>query len=317
MLVYLIVILSSCIIGEDKIIIEMLKDIVKKIDNIEAEMKEMKEKFNEIEEEMKENFKKYTGEYSLKLAKSSLVSITISPATPLNNTSGCGSVVEINEKWYIATAAHIIIKEKEKENCTRTVVKITDVNENDISYSPYALVYKKNEIDVALIPVTNIKKIGTIKPLKVPEKIIEIPSTIISLTIRDKNLVSQFCNIVEIETDRLITNCGGTHGYSGSPYLTLNGEFIGIHQVQGPLPHLNGDKESVGKTMLNHFISECWNVNKYFSNECQEEYINILNLHSRNPRCTIVPTSFLRNLLNNSIADKIEFGTCEENEKDL
>jgi hypothetical protein len=88
---------------------------------------------------------------------------------------------------------------------------------------------------------------------------------------------------VEIETNRLITNCGGTHGHSGLPYLTLKGEFIGVHKGQGPLPHLNGDEESVGKTMLNHFISEYWNVSKYFSDECQKEYIDILNLHSRNP----------------------------------
>jgi hypothetical protein len=86
------------------------------------------------------------------------------------------AVVEINENWYIATRAHVIINEE--LNCTKKIVeKIMDVNENDISYSPYALVYKKGDIDAALILLTNIKKIKRIvKPLKVPSTIISFIS---------------------------------------------------------------------------------------------------------------------------------------------
>jgi prefoldin subunit 5 len=299
----------------------------KKFKKMEEKIEKMEEKFKKMEDNFyKELYyqfdvitKKFSGEHSFMLARESTVSITFSPPSSLNNTNACGSVVEINGNLYIATAAHVIFNNE--SNCTRSIERIADVYGHNISFSTYGLIHNNPNIDIALIPITGTKVIENVKPLKVPKENIEMPSIIISTSIRNGALVYLYCHVLEIHAERLITNCGGTHGHSGSGYLTLNGEFIGIHKGQGPIAHLEGDEESLGKKMLEDFGSECWNPNKYFSDECQKKFINISSFHSRNPRCTVVPSSFLRSLSDGLNVNKMELGSCKEkkvcNEKEV
>jgi hypothetical protein len=287
---------------KDMVVKDDLVDMVVK-DDIVKLRKEIMEEIMDVRQDIKLLENLLQGSDAFRATQKSTVIINFYPPTStFNNSEACGSVVTLNRKLYVSTAKHVVYDDIKK--CIRSISNITDINGKNILFKKEVIIFENEDFDIALIEVTSNFKF----PLKVVDLEVDFPEEIFSVSIRNGNFVYQRCMIMEISSTKLITNCGETHGFSGTGYVNYNGELVGIHRGQGPLAHADGDEIQFGEAQWESYVLKCFNVNSFFKKECEEDLKRFLEFIGRNPRCSVIPAFLLRRLLNEG--KKVPMGNC-------
>ncbi|KAK8884607.1 hypothetical protein M9Y10_043723 [Tritrichomonas musculus] len=152
---------------------------------------------------------------------------------------GCGNLITINDKFYVSTCLHVVYDKQNQKTYKLHRIEFTDMKL--LNFVNNILIFS-NSIDLALIEVSPdmIHQKYAIKPLN---QDFSYGQSLIGISYRQKYTSMLSCRIVEKqnymtkmeseESLELITNCGGSNGYSGTGFLNDDGFLIAIHTGSG------------------------------------------------------------------------------------
>jgi hypothetical protein len=240
-----------------------------------------------------------TGEQALKFANAASVQIEVTPATNRGNTMGCGTIVEIDGDLFVATNRHLFVCENGTHCRRHTKLSLLG---GTLLQSRCAERWHK-VYDLALIPIHDIPGVRGLKVLNHPPM---LGTTLWSISNREHGAVMGICHVLEKKRLWFESNCGGTHGFSGTGYLNGAGELVGVHKGQGEFNHMEegfGNVTERDEVLSFEYdwdatVGECTRPtnNGTLSVACLELLKTYIQVAARNPRTSVVPGYILHDL---------------------
>jgi hypothetical protein len=250
-----------------------------------------------------------TGIPARALAAAAAVKVSISPCSPLGNCHASGILVKMSgNRSFVATCKHVLLAMSDTPNstgaCKRKIRSLTMISGQKLAQTGDPLFPSAAAVDVALIPVA---QIPDLEGVKVSQTKVTPGATIYGVSNRENGVAYLQCQVIDREPwapYRWQTNCGGTHGFSGTGYLATNGELVGLHRGQGQFLHFletsdkgldecgtSGTDEgfSVGEEQVRQFNENCSAIPM----SCREALIQTVHLIARNPRSSLEDATYL------------------------
>jgi hypothetical protein len=164
-----------------------------------------------------------------------------------DTTYGCGTLVRMNDRFFIATVAHLT------DDFPGNLVLIHQYVDL-YTYNRYALVISGLPItwptfDLALVPV-HMRQFPPENARTVSRLPTPIGEMLWGLSVQGQAVVFQHCRALETWGIRGIeADCGGNQGFSGTGYESWDGVLLGIHSAgvdEEHAGHESADEEQAG-----------------------------------------------------------------------
>lgn len=196
-----------------------------------AKVSEVNHKLDTMNHDMKESVFILQHKKAIFLAEHSSGRIKINQTLKDGNQHACGSLISFNDIYYFATNLHVVFDYD--TNRVRKIEEIVLYDGTILNFSNSIIMFNNIKLpDIALIVVS---------PNTIQKSHAAVPSNyknylgqqIIAISNKEMRPVFEKCNVVEIINKYSIqTNCGGTHGSSGTGYLDDDGYLVAIHRAQ-------------------------------------------------------------------------------------
>jgi hypothetical protein len=174
------------------------------IKDIKGDIGGMKQEIGEMKQEMDNQ----SGKSSLRWTRSTAVQIRVSPKGKSGNSIAAGVLCKINDRVFVATAAHVIMDPKKK--CRREI-ELEQLG-NGIITGTNVMIH--SEADLALIEVANPR--DQEYPV-VSNKTGDLHEQFYGLSFREHGQVAVSGRIMEKISDVTFdSDASGTHGFSGT-----------------------------------------------------------------------------------------------------
>ena len=307
---------------------ERFNDIDKKFDDIDERFNSIDTRLDDISKQINTNYMIQNGEFSKNSSYNSTGIIQIYPKSDDGNAFASGNLVRIGAILFFSTCRHVI---KTAKGLIR-IIKLIKLYKGPVLV-PEGPIYIFNianySYDYALIKI-NLTAYNNTDELFSRAATISNSSAVLSeivrgITYRDVNLVYIQGQIVEVEynyANIFQTDCGGTHGFSGSGYFDEHGKLKVIHKGGG---YFLGEDEltdssefeisffNKSNAPLLNSIKKAYNVcskantsDNESMNYCFGNVSSSISIHARNPRTMVLDASQLYNLFSNTTKNTIE-----------
>lgn len=312
----------------EELITSYFGKLATRLDFIDSRLDNIDSRFDNISNQININFKIQNGEFSKNSSYDSTGIIEIYPKSDDGNPYASGNLVRIGTMLFFSTCRHVI---KTFKGLIRTIklIKLYKGPELVPEGPIYIFNIANYSYDYALIKI-NLTAYNNTEELFSRAATISNNSAVLSeivrgITYRDVNLVYIQGQIVEVEHEYaniFQTDCGGTHGFSGSGYFDEYGKLKVIHKGSGyflgedELADSNEFESSFfnksNEPLLNS-IKKAYNAcsNADTSNNdsmiyCFKNVSSSISIHARNPRTIVLDASQLYNLFSNTTKNVIE-----------
>jgi hypothetical protein len=235
----------------------------------------------------------------------------------------------LNSDFFIVTNLHIVgIKNKTRngtEICPRKIMRIsTKWNEN---ITVGNIFISSTDIgDIALIKVDrcsiSLQKYA-VEVITKNDNNNNLGMSLIGCSIRNNKVFSQRCTLLSDDTKNLISDCGRSHGYSGTGYFNYDGILVGIHMgIRKVVEYDNNDNNnnylddidenddtdeddySSGEEEKKKLTKAC-SGNGLKSDTCINKVFDTMRVLSRNPRTNVEKAEKVWDILqDNNIFEK-------------
>jgi hypothetical protein len=293
-------------------------------DSTNQQFTSIKQRFDSIDAKLGDLHRE-TGIPARALAAATAVKVCISPCSSLGNCHASGILVKMSgNRSFVATCKHVLLATSATPNftsaCKRKIRSLTMISGQELNQTGDPLFPSHDDVDIALIPVA---QIPDLEGVKVSETKVTPGATIYGVSNRENGVAYLQCQVIDRDpraTYRWQTNCGGTHGFSGTGYLATNGELVGLHKGQGRFLHFpeTSDKglDERGRTSeIDEDFSARKVQEKQFNDSCsaipmscRETLIQTVHLIARNPRSSLEDATYL-NILEESPGQE-QFDDC-------
>jgi hypothetical protein len=256
----------------------MQQEMAKDFNNMQQEMA----KVNNMQQEMAKDFNnmkqnislllKYASDTLPSVASSSSIAEIITVYPNFSSQHGCGNLLQISGKLYIATVAHLLADLQKR--CRFSFVKVFHFASN-MTFLPNlddALLHKDG-LDIALIPLNtttldpNIQELLKNSAAEIPNTDPKLGEKISGICSPEKKFVYTYGTIVEIhDKGKIESDTSGAFGWSGCGYFNYEGEFKAIHIGMDYFKHSSKSNSMVGNSTMNKLSPNEFNqeVEQYF-----------------------------------------------------
>jgi hypothetical protein len=271
---------------------------------------------NETRSNFEKLAKRFENDGLRKLLLDTSVRVGIYPGSELGNYYASGSIIKFKGKYYILTSRHVILAKysgssgNSGETCVRTINNVTRSDQSGL-YVLQNTWYSETD-DVGLIEIDMMGD-GELQYINISETKADLGTELHGVSVREKSTVYLHCFVQSYDENPRLTygsDCGGTHGFSGCPYVNFEGELIGIHKGPGAFQDMDGlivssdylsetDEEFQAYEKVSERTMESCVNQSNITMECFSRLKEFIQISARNPRTAIVPGYFIHQALEN------------------
>lgn len=276
--------------------------------------------FRELSSKVDQNFFIQSGIYAKNSSKYSTGIFQIDPPSKEGNCYASGNLVNINNSLFFSTCRHVVMFKDGM--CIRNIslIQLYDGPQLKANGLIYIFSDKSTYFDYALIKVEETEELFS-RAAIISNESAYLSQIVRGISYRDFNIVYIEGQVVEIDqnhTNVYQTNCGRTHGFSGTGYFDDSGKLKVIHRGSGQFlgeEEIENDEQDEQYSIkffkkantpkidsIQDAFEYCQNADLTKENKklrCYGKISSSINVHARNPRTMVLDAQLFFDLITN------------------
>jgi hypothetical protein len=219
----------------------MRNDLADTKNELKGDIKEVKQQLSGVQQRLsgvQQQLDRQNGQYAFMRADGARLQIHLMHGTIIE-ASGCGVYVDMNGECFAATNAHVV-----RPAFVNNFKLEISLGNGEVLHQRSDFFFYEGDADAALIPVDcyNGPNATFHQALSVMSTLPVLGTEMFSISSGRGNRMAIHCEIKgDYSPGRVIANCGGTYGFSGTGLLDQNGVVVGVHVGTADGPALDED----------------------------------------------------------------------------